>query len=247
MRCATVTPPARPPPSSPPQATPARTASPPTPSPARSPAPGRRLFLDNDASAFGGAVYNEQVFSAVNCTFVNNTSASSNNTFEGVRADSVTNLRNCIVVNPGPGSHGGAGIFQPRYSLVPEAPTTPDTNGNFDAAPRFADAAGGDFRLAADSPAIDAGDSLGASIGPAVAVTTLLTDLDANTRNLDDPNTPNTGIPAWELNIDLGAYEFQPAPATGPGCSTADLAAPFGAINFFDLLEYVSRFNAGCP
>jgi hypothetical protein len=205
------------------------------------------LFVDNDASAFGGGVYNEQVFSAVNSTFVNNTDSSSNNTFQGARPDSSTNLRNCIVVNPGPGSHGGSGNYVPRYSLVPEAPTTPDANGNFDADPRFIDANAGNFRLAADSPAIDAGDSLGTSSGPTVFITSLLTDLDGNTRNLDDPNTPNTGIPAWELNIDMGAYEFQPAPLTGPGCSTADLAAPFGVINFFDLLEYVNRFNAGCP
>lgn len=205
------------------------------------------LFIDNDASAFGGAAYNEEIFSAVNSTFVNNTSGSSNNTFEGARSDALTNIRNCIVVNPGPGSHGGTGTFQSYYSVIPEAPTTPDANGNFDADPRFVDAAGGDFRLAADSPAIDSGDSLGASYSLQVPVTTLLVDLDDNVRNLDDPNTPNTGVPAWELNIDLGAYEFQPAPATGPGCSTADLSAPFGAVNFFDLLEYIDRFNAGCP
>lgn len=34
--------------------------------------------------------------------------------------------------------------------------------------------------------------------------------------------------------------------AAGPACS-ADLVPPFGAVNFFDLLEYVARYNAGCP
>lgn len=205
------------------------------------------LFVENNAAAFGGAVFNEQVFSAVNSTFAGNTDISSGNTFEGARGDAVTNLLNCIVVNPSPNSHTGIGIYQPRHSLVPEAPTTPDANGNFDADPRFVDAGAGDFRLAADSPAIDAGDSLGASVGPAVSVTSLLIDLDANTRNLDDPNTPNTGVPAWELNIDMGAYEFQPGPATGPGCSIADLAPPFGVLNFFDISAYLTEYNAGCP
>lgn len=205
------------------------------------------VFVDNDASAFGGAVYNEQIFSALNSTFVNNTSASSNDTFEGARSDAITNVRNCIVVNPGPGSHGGIGIFQPLYSLIPEAPTTPDANSNFDADPRFVDAGAGDFRLAANSPAIDSGDSLGSTWNLQIPVTTLLVDLDGNTRNLDDPNTPNTGVPAWELNIDMGAYEFQPAPATGPGCSLADLAPPFGVLNFFDISAYLAEFNAGCP
>jgi hypothetical protein len=27
----------------------------------------------------------------------------------------------------------------------------------------------------------------------------------------------------------------------------ADIAAPIGSLNFFDVLEYLSRFNAGCP
>ena len=205
------------------------------------------LFVENDATNFGGAAYNEQVFDAVNCTFVNNTDGGDNDSFQGARSDAVTRLLNCVVVNPGPGSHGGAGIFQPRYSIVPEAPSTPDANGNFDADPLFADAAGGDFRLSAGSAAIDAGDSLDTPGTSLVAVLSLATDLDGLVRNLDDTQTPNTGVPAWELNIDLGAYEFQPGLPGGPGCSPADIAAPFGVLNFFDVAAYIASFNAGCP
>jgi plastocyanin len=35
--------------------------------------------------------------------------------------------------------------------------------------------------------------------------------------------------------------------AFNAGDSSADIANPIGSINFFDLLEYISRFNAGCP
>lgn len=31
------------------------------------------------------------------------------------------------------------------------------------------------------------------------------------------------------------------------GSPDADIAAPIGSLNFFDVLEYLSRFNAGCP
>jgi uncharacterized protein (DUF433 family) len=27
----------------------------------------------------------------------------------------------------------------------------------------------------------------------------------------------------------------------------ADFAAPFGSLNFFDVAEYIAQFNAGCP
>jgi hypothetical protein len=35
-------------------------------------------------------------------------------------------------------------------------------------------------------------------------------------------------------------------PAPGGDCP-ADLAAPFGVLNFFDVVEYIARYNAGCP
>ncbi len=203
------------------------------------------LFIDNDASAFGGAVYNLELFEAINCTFVGNTSGSDNDTFEGAGA-STTRLLNCIVTNPGSGSHGGAGSFQPAHSLIPEGPSgAPDANGNFDADPMFVDALGGDFRLMPMSPAIDAGDSLG---GFGVSVLSLATDLDGNVRNLDDADTPNTGVPAWELNIDLGAYELQPDTGVSlPGCSVADIAEPYNVLDFSDVIGFLGAFGAGCP
>lgn len=32
-----------------------------------------------------------------------------------------------------------------------------------------------------------------------------------------------------------------------PNACSADLAAPFGLLNFFDIVEYINQYNAGCP
>jgi hypothetical protein len=69
--------------------------------------------------------------------------------------------------------------------------------GNIEADPRFVNPAGGDFRLQADSPCIDAAN------GPEAPET----DRDGAPR-VDAPATPNTGVgPPW---ADMGAWEFQP-------------------------------------
>lgn len=208
------------------------------------------LFVDNTATSFGGAVFNEQEFEAVNSTFVSNTDSTDGNTFEGFRSDARTLLFNSIVVNPSPDSHSGTGTYAGFYSLIPEAPAFPsrDVFNSFNADPSFVDAPAGDFRLNADSPAIDAADSFASgSLNSTNFPTSQLVDLDANIRNLDNPSTPNIGVPAWQLNIDMGAYEFQPAPPTGPGCSPVDLAPPYGVINFFDVSSFLSQYQQGCP
>ena len=73
-----------------------------------------------------------------------------------------------------------------------------DGGGNIDADPLFVDAAGGNLRLQAGSPAIDAG--LNSAVPPGVT-----TDLDGNPRFVDF-----TGRGA--AIVDMGAYEVQPLP-----------------------------------
>jgi hypothetical protein len=70
--------------------------------------------------------------------------------------------------------------------------------GNIELNPVFEDAA---CRLSGDSPCIDAGDNTAVPAG-------ILSDLDGNSRFVDDPCTPNTGSGTPPI-VDMGAYEFQ--------------------------------------
>jgi hypothetical protein len=57
--------------------------------------------------------------------------------------------------------------------------------------------------------------------------------------------TSNTGGGIFFVDdVNVGTNRLPPA---NPGCSAADLAAPFGTLNFFDLSTYLGLFNAGDP
>lgn len=108
--------------------------------------------------------------------------------------------------------NGGTASFQ--HSLVDGGWAG---QGNLDLDPLFADPLNGDFRLLPGSPCIDAGNN---SSVPAGATT----DIRGFPRFVDDPFTPDTGIPfRWRRTgpgglygtapsrrpvVDLGAYEF---------------------------------------
>ena len=127
--------------------------------------------------------------------------------------------------------------------------------------PMFTDAGAGDFRVLPGSPAVDSGDSFNVSfLGMSV-------DLDGNPRIFDDPDTPNTGL---FDPIDMGAYELSVTPdcpadlaepfglldfsdvlafltAFGSMDPAADMDAPFGVYDFSDVLAFLTAFGAGCP
>ncbi|MBO6512479.1 MAG: hypothetical protein JJ974_00760 [Phycisphaerales bacterium] len=202
------------------------------------------IFIENSAGDDGGAIRNEQIVDLINCTMVNNEvdTEGRGDTFSTIRSDANTILLNCIVVNESADSHFSIGDYLPTYSLLPEAPSgTPDSNGNFNADPMFTDALMNDYTLAAGSPAIDAGNSRGGHGG--INVLDIMTDLNDDVRNLDDQDTPNTGISTWELCVDLGAYEYQPSNA--PACQ-ADLNDD-GILDFFDISAFLTIFSSGCP
>jgi hypothetical protein len=97
--------------------------------------------------------------------------------------------------------------------------------GNIDLDPMFVSPCLDDFRLAAGSPAIDAGDTT--ALPPDVQQ-----DLDGLQRFVDDPDTPDTGV--GSPPVDMGAYEFQnafcPADLDGDGMvGTTDLLAMLAA------------------
>ena len=116
-----------------------------------------------------------------------------------------------------------------------------------------------DLRPAPGSPAIDAGNS---SRVPGW----LATDLDGRPR-FADATAPDTGVGPAPI-VDIGPYEAAagcPADLAEPfgvlnffdvaafialyndASPAADLAAPFGVLNFFDVAEYIALYNAGCP
>ena len=210
------------------------------------------VMVGNNGSAFGGAFYatgtGANAMNAINCTIVGNRGV------EPVIAGSAANLKGCQIwgnmntflnsihsvtysnVELASGVRGGAGNINdaPLFVMMPSA--------GLDGTWGTIDDDYGNLALLAGSPGIDAGDS------PAVLSTAL--DYIGNDRNVDDPTVPNSGVPAWALNVDMGAFEYQP-PATSDGC-VADVddgtgtGTKDGGVTIDDLLFFLSRFNSGC-
>ncbi len=145
--------------------------------------------------------------------------------------------------------------------------------GNVDADPLFVDLAGGDLRVLAGSPVIDAADSTafggisltastatvsaatGGTVDFALAYPLVATDLDGDARLHDDPATIDTGAGPAPV-VDMGAYEFGAAPppptsywllgtlsGTSPGFPFGGLTIPLNVDAYF--LLTVNAANTG--
>lgn len=192
------------------------------------------LIVGNHATDDGGGAFVGHKAVITNCTFVNNTSdRGAGETFE-VPAGAQLDMRNCIVVGQAP-THGGGGLVTHYFCNVEDAI---GGEGNFFIDPGFVDEPAGDFRLALDSPCIDAGDT-NYVLAPAP------TDLDGAPRAVDDPATRDTGKTLFTLAVDVGAYELQ------VGClSPCDNPADFNCDGVLDILDFIAFHNQwvlGCP
>jgi hypothetical protein len=148
------------------------------------------LFTRNTAyEGPGSAVYAGTRL--VNCTVVDNFSVD-----DGIAAFNVDEIANCIFWDNGPTPILDAGSV--TFSCVEGGH---DGEGNIDEAPLFANAAGGDYRLAYGSPGIDAGSN--AAVLPDHA------DLDGDL-DTDEPTPLDLDLKGRILDttVDMGAYEF---------------------------------------
>lgn len=231
----------------------------------------RCVFVNNQAGGDGGAMnivgesFNEVVLNQ--CVLANNTAASNGGAIT-IQTGPDPLILNCTIVDNSSLTGGGvstlgggaagrfrnvimqgntpdqfAGPIVLENSNIEGGATSPDviiSTNVIDAPAMFVDPSNGDYRLMAGSPSIDAGDAnfYSEAANPV--------DLDGNARAVTNDAGIATGLPLLGLFVDHGAFELQPE-TSGPGCSPADIAAPFGVLNFFDVAAYIAEYNSGCP
>ena len=167
----------------------------------------------------------------INCTIADNTAGREGGGIFADGFESDATITNSIIwANSGEQITGPGGDVVVRFSDVQGGFVG---QGNINADPRFTDPAAGDYRISTGSPVIDAGDNTAVPTG-------VTTDLDGNPRFVDDPNTPNTGVPGHGFAeiVDMGAYEFQ-----GEACY-ADCDSN-GVLDIFDFLCFQNSFVLG--
>jgi gliding motility-associated-like protein len=186
-------------------------------------------FAGNTSGDYGGGMWNE--FSSptiVNCSF-NGNNATTGAAMYNFQTSSPT-ITNCIIWGNNSGIFNSGSTPQISYSLVQGISSgTGNINGNTD--PLFVDAANGNLRLQACSPAINAGSN---------AANSTTVDLGGNTRVVG--------------TIDMGAYEFQgtvgatAVSAQSPSiCSGQSFTLPWGqTITTSGIYSDTLQYTTGC-
>ena len=189
--------------------------------------------FSGNSARFGAGMYNRSRSPTLtNCTFSENSAESGGGMYTRF---SNPEMNNCILWNDRPDESvdvDGA-LTTVRFSDVQGG--WPG-QGNIDADPLFVDPANGDYRLSAGSPCIDAADNRAFPPG-------ILTDLAGKWRFVDDPATPDTGVPGGAGGpdiVDMGAYEFQ-------ACDPCDMNCD-GDVNALDIEFFIDiLFNGATP
>lgn len=198
------------------------------------------LIYDNTSSVSGGGVYaeNNSAPYMVNCTIADNTANTGGGIFNN---NSAPRLISCIVYSNNDDAIAPVGSAIVTHSNIQGGHSG---LGNINLNPQFVSVGSNNFRLLANSPCIDAGDSM------AIA-DELSKDIDLNPRGVDDPNTVDTGVQVFGLVVDMGSFEFQVPCEGGPSSCEGDLTngagtGPDGVVNVSDLFRLLANWGA-CP
>ncbi|MEP0846234.1 MAG: right-handed parallel beta-helix repeat-containing protein [Phycisphaerae bacterium] len=181
---------------------------------------------------FGVYTYSATAVTLTNCTLVANGAA----VYDNDNLGPPVQLTNCVVRNnslafDGPDASSTVATYSNIQGGWPG-------EGNIDADAQFVDPDGADnipgnldddYRLASNSPCIDAGDIY----APAGAF-----DVAGVPRVVDHPSHSNTG--GWPAAIDMGAYEAQPPVCVG------DLDGD-GSVGIADLSILLTVYGTMCP
>ncbi len=197
------------------------------------------ILHDNTAESYGGGVRNDGgSLAMVNCVLVGN-SAGSGGAIDNPTGD--LTMTNCIVWD-------NLSTWEPQPQVPDSVAVTYscvqglwEGLGNTGVDPRFVSRETGDFRLAAGSPCLDAGNNAAVPAGTT-------TDLAGNPRFAAYPSVPPCryapGTCGTPPIVDMGAYEFNDYDPLGDddndGVLNGDDACP-------DTIPGISVDEQGCP
>jgi len=182
------------------------------------------LFVRNTASLFGGAMWCYDMCSPsfTNCTFTKNTASGGGAVYDDALGEFT--FSNCIFWADQPNEIDHDPWFPTtitvQYSCVEGGY---EGEGNIDAAPLFVDTAGGNFRLDAASPCIDAGR----------LVADVTEDFEGDARGFDGTSEPRGD----GSDYDMGADEFVP-----PHSADTDQDR---CISVREISRVIAFYNAG--